>query len=549
MNRLAVLLAALCMSVMSLVAQQTAQIRQLMDSAQYEEAVQLCTIELQQHPKDGMLYRYRAVANLMQEQYGMALQDIDMLLKYAKTSGLSVSEIYQLRGATYAQIGEYQKALDDYTTAIKKDKKNADAYADRAELYSQMENYAAALADYKSANKLAPTNDLYLVEIARCTLQLGKYEEARIMLNSLTLLYPYNAEAWRLSAVLAIQSGETTKFIDQYIRYLNLGYNQTGRFGTTDILIAAADTQYPYLLNAVSEQISDLTGYPQLFYMGVRIRIYMAKEYYADAIKDLDMMERMEGSADPFVLVNRAECYQNLYQYRKAIADYDAMLKTNTEYGYGYTGRGMCYQSIGDYASAVNDYSYVIQHFPGNAAFGYYLRAIAQWEQKRYDDAFSDISRCIELSPVAGAYIWRGHLELIQGDTVQAKVDFEQVLAMDTTIVGSVRQYALHYLGQDTEALVWMDSILVAEPTKGNYYDAACLNALMGRSEQALNAFEKALSLGYRDFQHIVVDTDLDSIRTLPRFTEILNKYRQQDIQGKFDLLKGAETDIKKDKP
>ncbi len=548
MNRLTFLLAALCMSVMSLVAQQTAQIRQLLDSAQYAEAVQLCTIELQQYPKTGMLYRYRAVANIMQEQYGMALQDIDMLLKYAKTSGISISDVYRLRGTTYMYAGELQKALDDYTTAIKKDKKNVDAYADRAELYYQMENYAAALADYKAASKLVPTNDSYLVEIARCTLQSGKPDEARAMLTSITMLYPYNAEAWRLSAVLAMLNGETTKFIDQYIRYLNLGYNETGRFGDTDILIAATGTEYPYLLNAVSEQISNLTDYPQLFYMGVRIRIYMAKEYYADAIKDLDMMERMEGTADPFVLVNRAECYQNLYQYRKAIADYDAMLTTNAEYGYGYTGRGMCYQSIGDYASAVNDYSYVIQHFPGNAAFGYYLRAVAQAEQKKYADALSDISRCIELSPVAGAYIWRGRLELIQGDTAQAKMDFEQVVAMDTTIDGSVRQYALHYLGRDAEALVWMDSILVAEPNRGNYYDAACLYALTGRSEQALDAFDKALSLGYCDFQHIAADTDLDAIRDLPRFTEILNKYRQQEVQSKFDLLKSADTDKQKDK-
>ncbi len=548
MNRLTFLLVALCMSVMSLVAQQTAQIRQLLDSAQYAEAVQLCTIELQQYPKNGMLYRYRAVANIMQEQYGMALQDIDMLLKYAKTSGISSSDVYRLRGTTYMYAGELQKALDDYTTAIKKDKKNVDAYADRAELYYQMENYAAALADYKAASKLVPTNDSYLVEIARCTLQSGKPDEARAMLTSITMLYPYNAEAWRLSAVLAMLNGETTKFIDQYIRYLNLGYNETGRFGDTDILIAATGTKYPYLLNAVSEQISNLTDYPQLFYMGVRIRIYMAKEYYADAIKDLDMMERMEGTADPFVLVNRAECYQNLYQYRKAIADYDAMLTTNAEYGYGYTGRGMCYQSIGDYASAVNDYSYVIQHFPGNAASGYYLRAVAQAEQKKYADALSDISRCIELSPVAGAYIWRGRLELIQGDTAQAKMDFEQVVAMDTTIDGSVRQYALHYLGRDAEALAWMDSILVAEPNRGNYYDAACLYALTGRSEQALDAFDKALSLGYCDFQHIAADTDLDAIRDLPRFIEILNKYRQQEVQSKFDLLKSADTDKQKDK-
>lgn len=545
MNRLTVLLAALCMSVMSLVAQQTAQIRQLMDSAQYAEAVQLCTIELQQHPKDGMLYRYRAIANIMQEQYGMALQDIDMVLKYVKTSGISVSEVYELRGATYMYAGELQKALDDYTTAIKKDKKNADAYAARGELYYHKENYAAALADYKAASKLVPADDSYLVEIARCTLQLGKYDEARAMLTSITVLYPYNAEAWRLSAGLAMLSGETTKFIDQYIRYLNLGYNETGRFGDTDILIGAADTEYPYLLNAVSEQISNLTDYPQLFYMGVRVRIYIEKGYYADAIKDLDMMERIEGTADPFVLANRADCYQNLYQYRKAIADLTALLNINADYAYAYLNRGCCYTGIGDYTNALNDFSYVIQNHPPYAANGYYLRTIVQWEQKRYDEALSDISRCIELSPTVGAYLWRGRLELIQGDTAKAKMDFEQVLAMDTTIEGSVRQYALHFLGQDTEALAWMDSILVAEPTNDNYYDAACLYALMGRTEQALSAFDKALSSGYRDFQHIAVDTDLDAIRDLPRFTEILNKYRKQEVQSKFDLLKGADTDMK----
>lgn len=526
------------MSVMSLVAQQTAQIRQLLDSAQYAEAAQLCTIELQQYPKNGMLYRYRAVANIMQEQYGMALQDIDMLLKYAKTSGVSVSDVYRLRGTTYMYAGELQKALDDYTTAIKKDKKNANAYTDRGELYYQMENYAAALADYKAASKLAPANDSYLVEIARCTLQLGKPDEARAMLTSITTLYPYNAEAWRLSAGLAMQSGETTKFIDQYIYYLNLGYNETGRFGTTDILIAAADTEYPYLLNAVSEQVSHLTDYPQLFYMGVRVRIYMAKEYYADAISDLDRMERAEGTADPFVLANRADCYQSLYQYRKAIADLSALLNVNADYAYAYLNRGCCYTGIGDYTNAINDFSYVIQNHPSHAAGGYYLRTIAQWEQKRYDDALSDISRCIELSPAAGAYLWRGRLELIQGDTAKAKVDFEQVLAMDTTIDGSVRQYALHFLGRDAEALAWMDSVLMVEPNSDNYYDAACLYALMGRIEQALNAFDKALSLGYRDFQHIAADTDLDAIRDLPRFTEILNKYRQQEVQSKFDLLK-----------
>lgn len=540
MNRLKILVAALSLSAMSLVAQQTAQIEQLMDSAQYAEAEQLCTAELKKAPKNGRLYYWRSLAYFMQEEYGKALQDIDMIFKYAKTSGLSVSNIYELRAAMYAEIGETQKALDDYTTAIKKDKKNDRAYAQRGKLYYDLANYTAALADYQAASKLAPTNDNYLVEIARCLLVLGQVDEARATLTSVTTLYPNNASAWQLLSLLSLAEDKITESIDQQIRYLNLSYKNTGEFGDARLLVATADTQYPYLLNAISEQIRQNTGYPKAFYRSILALVYIEKEYYEDAIKELNTLET--GTANPFILVNRAECYQKLYKYRKAITDYTALLQFDERYAAYRLNRGDCYLAIDDFTNALNDYSYVIQNIPSAANFGYYLRAMAQVEQKKYDAALSDIERAIELFPDAGLYIWQGRLHLVKGDTVQAKADFEQVLALDTTYDNSVRQYALHYLGQDAEALAWMDSILVENPSKGNYYDAACLNALMGRTEQALDAFEKSISMGYRDFHHIAFDTDLDSIRNLPRFTEILDKCRQQELQRKFDQLQEIST-------
>lgn len=543
MNRLKILVAALGLSAMSLVAQQTAQIEQLMDSAQYAEAEQLCTAELKKAPKNGRLYYWRSLAYLMQEEYGKALQDIDMIFKYAKTSGLSVSNIYELRAAMYEEIGENQKALDDYTTAIKKDKKNDRAYAQRGKLYYDLANYTAALADYQAASKLAPTNDDYLVKIARCLLVLGQVDEARATLTSVTTLYPNNANAWQLLSLLSLSEGNITESIDQQIRYLNLSYKNTGEFGDARLLVAAADTQYPYLLNAISEQINQNTGYPKAFYRSMLVLVYMKKEYYEDAIKELNTLETE--TTNPFILATRAECYQKLYKYRKAIADYTALLQIDEEYATYRLHRGNCYLAIDDFKNAINDYSYVIQNIPSSADFAYYLRAMAQFEQKKYDAALSDISRSIELNPDAGLYIWRGRLHLVKGDTVQAKADFEQVLALDTTYDNSARQYALHYLGQDAEALAWMDSILVKDPSKGNYYDAACLNALMGRSEQALDAFEKSISMGYRDFHHIAFDTDLDSIRNLPRFTEILDKCRQQELQRKFDQLQEISTSQK----
>lgn len=540
MKRYILFLVALCMSGMSLMAQQTAQIQQLIDSARYDQAVQLCTTELKQYPKNGTLYRQRALANLMQEQYGKALQDMDMLLKYAKTSGWSVSEIYMLRAVIYYQIKDYTQSIADCTTAIKKDKKNDKAYAQRGALYYEVENYSSALADYQAASQLSPTDDDYLVEVARCMLQLHREAEARTMLTSITLLYPHNAEAWRLSAVSAMLSGETTKFIDQYIHYLDLNYEQTGQWGDTDLLVSTAQKDYAYLLSAVSKQINSLTDYPQAFYKGVRVRVYMEKGYYADAVGELNRMEKEENEPNPFILANRAKCYQNMYQYRKAVTDYNALIQYNSDYLFGYLQRGACYASLGQYEKAISDYTHIIENSP-SYTMAYYARAVAHTEQHNYDDALADVSRCIELSPSARAYFLRGRLQLIQGDTAKATADFEQVLPIDTTTAGSVRQYALHYLGQDSAALAWMDNILVDYPSEGNYYDAACLNALMGRTEQALTALDKALSMGYKDYFHISIDIDLDAIRNLPRFAEILNKYRQQEVQSKFDLLKESK--------
>ena len=61
------------------------------------------------------------------------------------------SNVYALRGEVYMQIGEYQKALEDFNSAIEADGVNAVAYYDRALLNMRLENYDAALTDINNA--------------------------------------------------------------------------------------------------------------------------------------------------------------------------------------------------------------------------------------------------------------------------------------------------------------------------------------------------------------------------------------------------------------
>ena len=61
------------------------------------------------------------------------------------------ANVYALRGEAYMQMGDYQKALSDFDSAIEIDGMNAVAFYDRALLNIRLENYEAALGDINNA--------------------------------------------------------------------------------------------------------------------------------------------------------------------------------------------------------------------------------------------------------------------------------------------------------------------------------------------------------------------------------------------------------------
>lgn len=54
------------------------------------------------------------------------------------------------------------------------------------------------------------------------------------------------------------------------------------------------------------------------------------------------------------------------------------------------------------------------------------------------------------------------------------------------------------------------------------HYNLACNLSVMGKSKQALKELTKAFNLGYKDFQWMMDDTDLDAIRKDPQFTQLI---------------------------
>jgi tetratricopeptide (TPR) repeat protein len=96
--------------------------------------------------------------------------------------------------------------------------------------------------------------------------------------------------------------------------------------------------------------------------------------------------------------------------------------------------------------------------------------------------------------------------------------DYWEVLAVLGNHYTSVKRYHEGLAVDERLALLRPNDSVI-------YYNLACSYSLVGRVNLALQSLERALSLGYRDFQHMMRDRDLEPIRKDTRFRSLLSKY------------------------
>ena len=64
------------------------------------------------------------------------------------------------------------------------------------------------------------------------------------------------------------------------------------------------------------------------------------------------------------------------------------------------------------------------------------------------------------------------------------------------------------------------------------FYNLACSYSLTDQCDRAADAIEKALSLGYRDFNWLIKDPDLKKLRVHPRYKAIRETIRAIKAKG-----------------
>ena len=492
-----------------------------------KEARKLLNENIQEFPK--FIPSYLALASMDRRDgsYGAALKTIERAMQNNhKDSGITESNLLWWKGIIYDEMGDLPKALSTMQQAVKlarkQDKENLmDMLEDLAQFHFDLKQYDESDNVYKEMRSMDETEQLPMVGMARNLIAREKYDDALALLEECKKYDIDYPEIYRFQMRAFDGKKEYKKMIDAMVTL----YEKSDDFDYLDVDVFKKDKKYSTAV--IKQKIASERDY--IAWKVILSEFYEECHKYPEAVFILSELMEEYGN-ETSLLETRSDNYLEMGMVKEALDDMTKCVELS-EGGDAAYYRGMrahIYRCNGQYSEAIEDLNAFIDYYP-TKAYGYYARGWCKELSGDESAAFEDYNEGIAVDEdYPYIYLMRGEIYLKRGMTQEAIMDFEQVIQKDTVVEdGTCRQYALHFLGRDDEALEWMDKLIDTDTDDpGHWYDKSCLLARMGRLEESVAALQTSFEKGYRKFAHIEHDDDMDPIRDREDFNTILSKYR-----------------------
>lgn len=506
------------------------------ESGDYEKALGLLGKQLQGAPGDVKTLVFRCQLNRDLGRYGEALADINAAIKNNnRKSGYSEATLHWWKAWVYDAMGDRDGNMRNlelaYSAARKNRKNEGENYVKLCHNYcdklTRAGRDAESLAICRELLKEDETDIVAASLAARNLLAAGNIEGAGEIIREYSRFGSDNTEFDYASMKYWEAVGDKHKAVDAALDYV--GHYDAEQIG---VVIEALKADRKYSEAMLRKRIKDGAENKPVW-QGMLALYYYETLDFESALKEFFQIINEYGGKDELAEYV-ARCYDKLGMPEEAVKTLkeaeEVQIKNNPSYYYCLLGD--YYQDWGRYEDAISVLDKAIEEDPADA-FPYYKSG---WCYEFLGDdakALERYSSGIEMDD-SYPYIFliRGELYLKQGKKELADADFKAVVEKDTVLDdSSCRQYALHFLGRDKEALEWQDSLAAKFPDEpGTYYDEACLYSMMGRTEDAVKAIKTALECGYNNFRHIADDDDLDPIRNIPEFVSLVEKYKAEHL-------------------
>ncbi len=173
-----------------------------------------------------------------------------------------VSNVFNQLGNGYFMLGEYKKAVEELSNAIKKNKRNAEAYYSRARVYQAADLLKKAAEDYLEASKLDPMNPEKRLTAGKILISTGSTRKAISYLDETAMLDAENqcckAEAILTKSDLLLSLYDFKGASQLYRSVLQIGPElfSTQRLtnaGTSCLMIKQTEAAHQFLSIAVKK--------------------------------------------------------------------------------------------------------------------------------------------------------------------------------------------------------------------------------------------------------------------------------------------------------
>ena len=506
--------------------------KELINNREYSDGIEMLQKEVADNPKNGYAYMWLVCAYLAQDEIGNMLQSADKALEHLpKKEAYGRAYIYSRMGVAYGfYLNDTMQALRYYDQAIRLEPKNAQWYNDRARYNGYLDRNADAIADFKSASDLEPnsaellyylgksyqfdkrykealdaftkadrleSNYQTLAAMAGAEIQVGKYDEASKHIVTSLDKNPHNDSARDL--LIPLPAAMRRNLLTEFHIKQRLNPNDPNWIVYEMVVLTGAYDFEKAL--AVTGKLETLI--PQQEYAYSRALICRLLGDYESALREINIAMELD-STDNSLLDSRAEVYAEMGRTDLQLADLDSLIEKEPG-------------SAGHYNSRANAYLFM----------------------EKYQNVIEDCDMAIALSDKLSYRYLRGRAYYELGDILAARPDLEKASKGDDTYAC----FALHFLGNDSLATQRMDSILVADSlAHTETYDAACLCALQGKTEDAFRLLTQALELRNSQYSYARRDIDFRSIRG-ERFDSLIAVYEAR-VQETIRRVNGmtAET-------
>ena len=284
------------------------------------------------------------------------------------------AETYFIRGIEKGKLGDYKKAIADFTQAIRLQPDYADAYYNRGVAKARLGGHRSAITDYDMAIRLQPDYVDAYIGRGNAKARLREYFSAIKDYDTAIHLKPDFAKAYYNRGVAKDHLKEYFSAIADYDMAIRLQPDYVDAY----IGRGNAKARLGKNLSAIKD-----------FDMAIHLKPDFAKAYY-----------------------NRGVAKDYLKKYLSAIADYDMAIRLQPGYADAYINRGNAKARLGENLSAIKDYDRVI-HLKPNYADAYYNRGIAKGRLKRFKEAKQDLMTAWKIAEQNGDERLKAQIEAL----------------------------------------------------------------------------------------------------------------------------------------